>query len=352
MKLEDKLNRLLRTIKDTIGETFYSDIRVSGSRPGCLYGLPKIHKVGNPLRPIISSIGTFSYQLAKFLVPIIDPLTRNEYTIENSTKFVNELCSLNMPRSSVMASFDIESLFTNVPLKETTEIITNELVDGNYNTFGLDKPQLSKLLTITTSESVFTFNNKLYAQVDGVSMGSCLGPSYANVFLCKHEKRWLDECPLSFRPLYYRRYIDDTFLLFSHQTHIQPFLDYLNAKHQNIKFTYEVEVDGKISFLDTLIENDNGSFSSTVYRKPTFTGLGLNYLSFTPHIFKVNSIKTLINRAYNLCSSYNLFDLEIVNLRKYFIGNSYPTYLLDKILNRFLNNKFAPKLKLTTVRKM
>ena len=63
----------------------------SGSRPGTLYGLPKIHKLGNPLRPIVSSIGTFSYNLAKFLVPIISPLTKNEYTVENSYEFVDNL---------------------------------------------------------------------------------------------------------------------------------------------------------------------------------------------------------------------------------------------------------------------
>ena len=260
LKLEDKLNRLLRSIKDIIGEGFYNDLHVSGSKPGTLYGLPKIHKVGNPLRPIISSIGTFSYNLAKFLVPIIDPLTKNEYTIENSTRFVNELCNLNMTNSAIMASFDVESLFTNVPLKETTDIITGELEEGNFNTNGLNKLQLSKLLTIATSESVFTFNEKLYAQMDGVNMRSCLGPSYANAFLCHHEKRWLDESPYSFKPLFYRRYVDDTFLIFRHRTHIEQFLDFLNGKHQNIKFTCEIEENGKLSFLDTTVINENGKF--------------------------------------------------------------------------------------------
>ena len=223
LKLEDKLNRLLRSVKDIIGENIYNQLKISGSRPGTLYGLPKIHKPNNPLRPIISSIGTFSYKLAKFLVPIVDPLTRNEYTIENATEFVQQLCSLQLPRSVVMASFDIESLFTNVPLKETTDIVTNGLVDSNLNTFGLDKKQLNKLLTLATSESVFTFNDNLYAQVDGVSMGSCLGPAYANAFLCFHEKHWLDECPIAFKPLNYRRYIDDTFLIFRTKDHAQHF---------------------------------------------------------------------------------------------------------------------------------
>ncbi|XP_069977670.1 uncharacterized protein [Penaeus vannamei] len=67
LKLEDKLNRLLRPIKETINEATYNSILASGSRPGCLYGLPKVHKTGTPLRPIVSSINTFNYNLAKFL---------------------------------------------------------------------------------------------------------------------------------------------------------------------------------------------------------------------------------------------------------------------------------------------
>ena len=181
-----------------------------------------------------------------------------------------------------MASFDIESLFTNVPFKETTDIVTNGLVDSNLNTFGLDKKQLNKLLILATSESVFTFNDNLYAQVDGVSMGSCLGPAYANAFLCFHEKHWLDECPIAYKPLYYRRYIDDTFLIFRAKDHVQQFLSYLNAKHNNIKFTFETEENGKLSFLDTLIINVNGKLSTTVYRNPTYIGLGLDYLIFIP----------------------------------------------------------------------
>ena len=105
------MNIQLRNIKPLIGELAYNNIYVSGSKPGILYGLPKIHKEDNPLRPIVSSIGTFNYNLAKFLVPIISPLTFNEHTIDNSTKFVNELIASNLPHNFTMASFDVESLF-------------------------------------------------------------------------------------------------------------------------------------------------------------------------------------------------------------------------------------------------
>ena len=343
LKLEDKLNRLLRTLKPLIGEIAYNNIYISGSKPGSLYGLPKIHKVGNPFRPIVSSIGTFNYNLAKFLVPIISPLTSNEHTIDNSTKFVNELVGSDLPHNFVMASFDVESLFTNVPLKETTDIIIDKLVNGDFDTRGLNREQLKKLLNIATSESVFMFDNELYSQIDGVCMGSCLGPTYANAFLCHFEDIWLNECPVTFKPLYYRRYIDDTFLIFKDVSHIQLFLNYLNAKHPNIRFTCEMENNSKLSFLDTELMKENGKLVTSTYRKPTFTGLGLNYLSYSPYLYKVNSIKTLINRAYNICSNYFTLDKELKFLKTFFECNAFPSFLFARILRQFLNDKFSPK---------
>ena len=250
-----------------------------------------------------------------------------------------------------MASIDVESLFTNVPLKETTEIITNRLMDINTSLYGLTRNILLKLLNIVTSDSVFTFNGDLYTQVDGVAMGSPVGPSYANAFLCHFEKIWLDNCPAQFKPLYYRRYIDDTFLIFKNASHINLFVDYMNLQHANIKFTSEIENESKLAFLDTLVTNVNGHFSTGIYRKPTFTGLGLNFLSFTPKLFKLNSVKTLINRAYNICSNYSAFDLEMKHLHRYFLENSYLSSTFYKILRNFLDDKFTPKPKVPTVKK-
>jgi hypothetical protein len=95
-----------------------------GSRPGILYGLPKVHKPNFPLRPIISAIGTHAYKLAKFLVPLLRPFSTNSYTISDTFMFVKELRELQINTNNVvMASFDVKSLFTNIPLDETISII-------------------------------------------------------------------------------------------------------------------------------------------------------------------------------------------------------------------------------------
>jgi hypothetical protein len=80
-----------------------------------MYGLPKIHKPNFPLKPIISAIGTHSYKLAKFLVPLLRPFSTNTFTINDTFTFVKELRELKINTNDViMASFDVKSLFTNI----------------------------------------------------------------------------------------------------------------------------------------------------------------------------------------------------------------------------------------------
>ena len=99
----------------TISEPVYNKLFPSGSRPGILYGLPKVHKVGVPLRPILSSIGTHAYALAKFLVQLLRPFSSGNYMVSDSFSFANDFLFSNFNSdNSIMASFDIECLFTNI----------------------------------------------------------------------------------------------------------------------------------------------------------------------------------------------------------------------------------------------
>ena len=98
------------------------------------------------------------------------------------------------------------------------------------------------------------------------------------------------------------------------------FLDYLNSKHQNINFTMETESNNQISFLDVLVRKDDFNFNTTVFRKPTFSGLGVSYFSYCCRKFKLNSIKSLVSRAYGLCSTFHNLNNEFNYIKKYFIN--------------------------------
>ena len=161
-------------------------------------------------------------------------------------------------------------------------------------------------------ESLVLFNGEYYKQIDGVAMGSPLGPTFANIFLSYHEQIWLKNCPCEFKLVIYKTYVDETFLLFRSKNHIENFRCYLNCQHTNIKFTSEIEENNSISFLDIKITRVNNSFSTSIYRMVTFSGIFTNFESFIPVSYKSNLIFTLLFRAFKLCSNFELFHQEIL----------------------------------------
>ena len=275
--MEETIKHVLDDLlqNEYLSEEDYQKMKPTGSRPGIMYGLCKVHKgitVGSlvpPFRPILSAIRTCSYSLAKFFVPILKEYTINEYTIKDSFTFAEEIATLNPDH--YMVSFDVESLFTNIPLDETINICVERLYKRKKKVKGLLKRHFKELLTLATKSSCFLFNGVYYSQIDGVAMGSPLGPTLANLFLCYHEEKWLNDCPIQFRPKYYKRYVDDVFLMFESSSQVKKFLRYMNSRHANIKFTVEEEENDSISFLDIAITRIDGKLSTSIHRKKTFS---------------------------------------------------------------------------------
>ena len=226
----------------------------------------------------MSALCTPSYKLAKALVSILDPITKNDFTIKNSFEFSKEILEAN-PKY-FMASLDVESLFTNIPLEETIKICSNLLYKNQNLVNSLDKDNFEKFLKTALSNNYFLFDGQVYQQIDSVSMGSSLGPSLANAFLGYYEKIWLKDCPEEFKPVFYKRYVDDIFVLFRSHEHLEKFNKYLNLKHKNIKFTSESESNDSLPYLDILISRKHKKFSTSVYHKPTFSGVYSNFNSF------------------------------------------------------------------------
>lgn len=345
IKLEDKVNYVLKSLKSkgSISESFYNSCYSSGSQLGILYGLPKVHKQNIPIRPILSACTAHNFTLGKHLIPIVEQLSHNEYMLRNSYEFVDSIKSVPNADKQYMCSFDVESLYTNVPVTESIELILNRIYIDNVKVHhGFTRKELKKLLELTLQDTYFKFNNSIYKQLDGLAMGSSLSPIIANIFLNDFETKHLNNCPAQFRPTFYRRYLDDTFILFDTESNARSFLNYFNSKHETINFTFEGETsDRSISFLDVNITRFNNEFQTSVYRKPTFTGLGTNFFSNIFDVYKTNAIRTLIYRAYCICSTYLSFHNEMLFLRSYFVNNGYPSRLFESILSKFLSSRYT-----------
>ena len=126
------------------------------------------------------------------MIPILEPLTHQEFTVKDSFSFAKDITTYDS--SLYMASLDLESLFSNIPLNETINNCVSDLHNQNFYNGELSKRDLFKLQQTATSESSFVFDYLLYKQVDGVAMGSPLDPTLANAFLCHYEKEWLNNC--------------------------------------------------------------------------------------------------------------------------------------------------------------
>ena len=215
---------------------------------------------------------------------------------------------------------------------------------------GLCKKEFRSLLELATKESLFSFNKEYYSQVDGVAMGSPLGPTLANIFLCLYEEIWLSSCPKQFKPSYYKRYVDDIFCLFQTEQQANQFQKYLNSRHNNMNFSLEKEKDACLPFLDIKITR-NETFITSLYKKPTFSGLYLNFKSYVPDTYKRGLIFCLLFRIYNICSNWQLIHDEIKKLKCLLLKNKYPLDFSNSCIRIFLSKLFINRPKPITVPK-
>ena len=117
----------------------------------------------------------------------------------------------------------------------------------------------------------------------------------------------------------------DTFALFDNVASATRFLQYLNTRHPNINFTIEFEENHEIPFLDVRVKRNLNTFTTTVHRKKTFTGLYTKWDSFTPRKYKINLIRTLTYRCLRICSSSSFLQSALFDLKKTLLQNDMVT---------------------------
>ena len=176
--IEMKIQKAVRKIKNKLSPKEYLNIYPTGSSPGKFYGTAKKYKFtptgttdNPPIRPTISNIGTASYQFAKYLAKLLSPLSKSEYTVDNNVEFINNIKSEKVPTGHSFISFDVKSLFTNVPLDYTINIILRRIYDDNELYINIRKKEMKELLLLCTKNAHFAFNNEIYQQCDDVAMG-------------------------------------------------------------------------------------------------------------------------------------------------------------------------------------
>ena len=338
--IKKKANELIETQNSLIDD--YKLMKIVGEyQPGYAYGNVKIHKTGNPLRPIISQIPTPTYQLAKNLNKLITPYIPNEYMLTSTNDFIDMLHANS--NQGIIASLDVESLFTNVPIDETIDII----IKHSYNHPTIPPPKipeniLRQLLSLCTREAPFRCpDGKLYVQTEGVAMGSPLGPTFANFYMGDLEQRTLTED--NPKPHIYARYVDDIFVQVKDINELEK-LKQLFEENSVLHFTYELNIDNKLPFLDVQIDATEDQFKTKVYRKPTSQGNCLNGKSECTDKYKFSVIQNYLNRAFKISQNWEDFHEEVIHIKQLLINNNFSNKMVDNQIKKFLNNKLSPKV--------
>ncbi|XP_071495131.1 uncharacterized protein [Diadema antillarum] len=299
------------------------------------YGLPKIHKTDTPLRPIVSSINSVTYNIAKQLTSILSPLVGlSDHHIQNSGDFIEKVRDIKVEENETIASFDVSALFTSVPPDKAIEVVRERLSSDTslHQRTKLSPEQICQLLELCLSTTYFVYNGAFFKQKHGCAMGSPISPVLANLYMEHFETSALD----SFNgtgPSHWYRYVDDTWVKIQ-STELDSFFQHINNCDPFIKFTVENIRDNSLPFLDCLITvNKDGTLCSSVYRKPTHTDQYLLFDSHHPLVHKLGVVRTLFHRASYLPSSEETKEKEHQHLRTVLKNCGYKHWSIEKALH-------------------
>ena len=289
-------------------------------------------------RPIVSCIGTPAYLLSRFLVSIFSifyPISN--FSVNNSIDFVKRLKVLN-PIGHIMISFDVVSLFTNIPIVGALDCLLLKLREFHFS--DIEVSQLIYLTRICISQSVFLFQGEFYNQTDGLAMGNPLSPILSEIYMSFFEINLL-KCT-NFISTWFR-YVDDTFALVKQNTNIDDLISLMNSLDPRIQFTFEKETNNTITFLDVKIQKNHSEFSTTVFRKSFAVQLPPHSKSCHPLSQKMSAFYFYVCRALRVCSDESSLNIELNFLKSVAINRGYCPSIIDKAKLKLMSHKHKPK---------
>ena len=258
---------------------------------------------------------------------------------------MDKLQSIRLQDNEELVSFNVSALFTSIPLNQALDVINQLIIqhqtdmDFKYKVGKawyevadhLDREDVMALLKVVLNNCVSSFQGKFYKQLNSAAMGSPCSLVVANIYMEYFEKRALGpELPVSFTINTWLRYVDDVLTIVKKGTH-DSLLNYLNSIDPNIKFTIEPpKKQGAIPFLDTFPRPSGNKIITSVYRKHTHMDRYLDFNSNQPKSAKRVVVRTLTDRAKNVCSSPELLAEEMDHLGEVLKYNNYPKWMIDQ----------------------
>lgn len=299
---------------------------------GRFYMLPKLHKIGNPGRPIISGIGTITEPISGYIDYLIrDIPPQFPSYLRDTNHFLQEIEGMVLPDGAFLVTLDVTSLYTNIPHSDGISALIQSY--NEHREEDSPSPRVVEVLTRLVLElNSFEFENKYFLQTSGTAMGTKMAPNYATIFMHNIETKFLSTSDSS--PALYKRFLDDIFMIWTDtEQRLIAFIEEFNTVHPNISFTYEYSRT-EISFLDVQVHVRAGSLETSVYRKPTDRQQYLHFNSCHPRHCRTAIPYSQAHRFRRICSRDEDFRSNASRMRGVLVKQRYPPALVDDAISR------------------
>ncbi|CAF1406607.1 unnamed protein product, partial [Rotaria sordida] len=305
-----------------------------------LYYLPKAHKPGTPLRPIISGLKHPTSKISKFLDDLLRPLfdkMAQETTVSSGFELVKKLQEwsiLNMNQNTIFCTIDIVDLYTMIPQVEGV-LLLKKMLDylKMKKVGGLKIETIIRLSRFVMQNNYFSYDGQFYHQIRGGAMGSPLTFTMANCYMFFFERQIAKQIKNS-GGLYFR-YIDDLFIVINWPVrHLLKQIDKWKNFDENIKLN--PNIGSFATFLDLYMENRDGVLFTIVYQKPSYEPYYLPFNSIHPIHMKKNIPFTMLLRVIGYCSTFQTYLDEREKLRMALLLNKYPNKLIEQQFSNVL----------------
>ena len=314
-------------------EKVYNDYEISQTHTILprIYGLPKLHKLGIPLRPVFSNVNSPTSLLAKNVSDLLyNCLNPPDSYIKNSFDLCEKLTKLKIPEDHSLISLDVSSLFTNIPLELVLKSLKNKKRNISRNIRNIPYDDIKKAVEFLYHNTYFTFNDTVYRQRTGTPMGSSVSSLFADIVMQDLENSCLKK--LKFKTAFFYRYVDDILTTVPNDK-IDFLLKTFNSYHPKLKFTSELEKNSKINFLEISINRNNDKLINNWQRKEICSDRTFHFHSNHPIHQKISIIYSLVDKAI-LLSNHKLHNDNIKKVREILINNEYPEYFIQKYINK------------------
>jgi hypothetical protein len=336
-----KTNKILNECKHLLGDDI-KKLRQTNPILPRLKGQPKIHKPGKEMREIFTAQNCPTQLIGKWLIEQFQkmPNQPKTFSIKNTNELLENLkTSEPLQEDEILVSFDIKALYPSIPVKEALNKAQDWLLQQPHPKAHVN--MYMKLLKLCMEECYFVFQGEFYKQLGGAPAG--LSPSgwIAEIFLSPIETQ-LNEKGLL--PRSYNRYVDDSIGIIKKQN-LEETIKIFNSQHKNLQYTYEIEKDGKLPFLDVIISRDDFK-TVQIYRKPTDTMRIIPSTSNHTRQHKMAAFNHLIHRMLTLPLNQEGMENEWNHIMDIADINGYDKEEIEKMIHK-KQKKLQPQSTLT-----